>query len=127
MYVIFRMRAYTHGGLGSPTTCQHIFASEKLSQIFLALLTGFEPPVFGSQVRHLTNCDPSMGPPEMSRIATCSLFGFSHFPKAGAIYRFWLFNKIIAPVLSTSEKYTCYTHKKLKSVIRKSLKQATLQ
>ena len=32
--------------------------------------------------------------PEMSHIATRSLFGYSHFPKGGAIYRFWLFNEI---------------------------------
>ena len=40
--------------LGTPTS-QHIFDSEKLSQIFLVLLTGFEPRVFGSRVRRSTN------------------------------------------------------------------------
>ena len=33
-------------------------------------------------------------PPGMSHIATSSLFGYSHFSKGGAIYRFWLFNEI---------------------------------
>ena len=44
--------AYTHGGLGTPTTSQHtIFTRKKpLSQMFLVLRTGFEPLVFGSRV-----------------------------------------------------------------------------
>ena len=48
--------AYTWG-LGTLTTSQHnIFDSvEKLSQIVLVLLTGFEPWVFGSQVRCSTS------------------------------------------------------------------------
>ena len=33
-------------------------------------------------------------PPKMSHIATRSLFGYSHFPKAGAMYRCWLFNGV---------------------------------
>ena len=33
-------------------------------------------------------------PSEMSRIATCSLFGYSHFPERDAMYRFWLYNEI---------------------------------
>ena len=47
---------YTRG-LGTPTASQHnIFDSEKLSPIFLVLLTqtGIEPRVFGSQVRRST-------------------------------------------------------------------------
>ena len=53
MSVITLVRAYTHGGLGTPTASQHnIFESENFSQIFLVPLTqaGFEPPVFGSRV-----------------------------------------------------------------------------
>ena len=48
---------YTQG-LGTPTASQHnIFDSEKLSQIFLVLLTraGFEPLILGSRVRRSTN------------------------------------------------------------------------
>ena len=33
-------------------------------------------------------------PTKMSHIATRSLFGYNHFPKGGATYRFWLFNGI---------------------------------
>ena len=37
--------------LGTPTVSQHsIFDSEKVSQIFLVLLTGFDSQVFGSRV-----------------------------------------------------------------------------
>ena len=50
--VIILMRAYTHGGLGTPTGSQHsIFDSDKaLTICFLVLLTqmGFEPQVLGS-------------------------------------------------------------------------------
>ena len=43
-------------GLGTPTMNQHnIFDSEKLSLIFLVLLIGFQPRVFGSWVRRSTN------------------------------------------------------------------------
>ena len=47
---------YTQG-LGTPS--QHtIFDSEKLSQIFLVLLMGFESRVFGSWVPHSTTLSP---------------------------------------------------------------------
>ena len=43
-------------GLGTPATSQHnIFDSEKLSQIFLVLLTVFEHSVFRSRVWRSTN------------------------------------------------------------------------
>ena len=45
-YMLILMRA-----LGTLTASQHnIFDSEKLSQILLVLLMGFEPQVFGSRV-----------------------------------------------------------------------------
>ena len=73
-------------------------------------------------------------PPEMSRIATRSLFGYSHFPKGGgggAMYRFWrLFKKISFSSLFYIRKNTIVTHthtQKLISVISKCLKQATLR
>ena len=41
-YRIFRMHAYT--GVGHTTASQHkLFDSEKLTQVFLVLLTGFDP------------------------------------------------------------------------------------
>ena len=50
------MCAYTHRVLGTPTASQHnILTRNKLSQLFLVLLTGFEPRVFGSCVRCSTN------------------------------------------------------------------------
>ena len=52
------VRLHTWGVGGTPTASQHnIFDSQKLSQIFLVLLTqaGFEPPVFGYRVRRSTN------------------------------------------------------------------------
>ena len=45
-------------GWGIPTASQHtIFVSEKLSHMFIVLLTqaGFKPPVFGSRVRRSTH------------------------------------------------------------------------
>ena len=49
------MSVYTHRGLGTPTSQDNIFYSEKLSPIFLVLLAGFKPWVFGSRVRRSTN------------------------------------------------------------------------
>ena len=45
-------------GLGTPTASQHISDSEKLSQISLVLLTGFEPWVIESWDRCSTNRVP---------------------------------------------------------------------
>ena len=46
-----RVRICTRGVGGTPTASQHDnFDSEKLSQIALVLLTGFEPRIFGSWV-----------------------------------------------------------------------------
>ena len=42
-------------GLGIPTVSQHMFYSEKLSQMFHELRTGFEPQVFWSGVRCSTS------------------------------------------------------------------------
>ena len=41
-------------GLDTLKACQHIFDSEKLSQYFFILLTGFELRVFGARVRRST-------------------------------------------------------------------------
>ena len=58
----------------------------------------------------------------MSRIATCMVtFGVQPYIDFG------FSTKSVSPVFSTSEKYTCYTHKNVNSVIHKCLKQATLQ
>ena len=57
--------------------------------------------------------------------------GYSHFPKGGAIYiyniNFGFSTKSVSPVISnsTSEKYTCYTHKQFKSVICKCLNKTS--
>ena len=53
---------YTRG-LGTPTAIQHyIFYSEKTDNCLCVLLTGFEPPVFGSWVRRSTHwATPSPG------------------------------------------------------------------
>ena len=41
--MIILVRAYTHGGLGTPTACQHnILDLQKLSIFFLVLLMGFK-------------------------------------------------------------------------------------
>ena len=61
-YRIFNMRTWsflcmrTHTGVGHTDneSAPH-FYSEKLSQIFLVLLTGFKPWVFGSRVWRFTN------------------------------------------------------------------------
>ena len=51
-FVIILMRVDTRG-LGTPASHHNIFDSEKLnSQMFLVLMVGFEPQVFGSWVRH---------------------------------------------------------------------------
>ena len=58
------MRAYTHGGGAHRQRVSTIFFdSEKLSQIFLELLTqtGFELRVFRSRVRRSTNLDTTYG------------------------------------------------------------------
>ena len=65
--MVFRMRAYTHGGgLGTPTASHHnLFDLEKLpknpKKVFVVLLTGFEPSTFGSSVQrsnHWANPSP---------------------------------------------------------------------
>ena len=44
-------------------------------------------------------------PPEMSHIDTCSLCGYSHFPKGGCQYIFFGFlPQSVSPVFFTSEK-----------------------
>ena len=53
--------------------------------------------------------------------------GTATFPKGVPYIDLGFSTKSVSPVFSTSEKYTCYTHKKVKSVIRKCLKQVTLQ
>ena len=59
--MIILRRACIHGGLGTPTASQpNIFDSEKLSQIFLVLLVGFEP--LGLWISSLTlyqQCNPT--------------------------------------------------------------------
>ena len=64
-------------------------------------------------------------PPEMSHIATRSLFGHSLFPKGGVLYLFWVSTNSVSPVFSTSQRYTCYTNRKFIIVISKCLKRAT--
>ena len=49
------MRAVYTRGLGTPTTIEDIFDSEKLSQIVLVLPAGFEPRVVKSRVRRSTH------------------------------------------------------------------------
>ena len=65
-------------------------------------------------------------PPEMSRIATRSPFGYIHFPKGGAIIDFGFLTESVYPVFYTSEKYSGYTHK-VYNVISMCLKPATPQ
>ena len=55
------MPCVIHTGVGhidTMTACHHIFDSEKVLQLFLVLLMGLEPWVFGSRVRRST---PSVG------------------------------------------------------------------
>ena len=64
---------YTQGdGHTDNESTQH-FDSEKLSQIVLVLLAGFEPQVFGSRVRRSTNWATPVTPKQ------CGLFG--HFQR----------------------------------------------
>ena len=57
------MRAYTRTGIGhtDSESAQHLH-SEKLSRIFLVLLTGFKPRVFGSRVRRSLPVEPPRQP-----------------------------------------------------------------
>ena len=73
--------------LGTATASQHNinFYMIKLTSVFLVLLTRLE---VGSLMSYVTF------PPQMSHMATRSLFGYSNFPKGGAVYRIWLFNGI---------------------------------
>ena len=66
-------------------------------------------------------------PPEMSHIATRSLLGYSHFPKGGAMYRFWLFNEIgfsslfyirTIHLLQTQSVYKCHLYKTINPSMR---------
>ena len=54
VFIIFNVRIHT--GVGHTNKSVQHFDSEKLLQIFLVLLTGFEHRVFGSRVRCSTNC-----------------------------------------------------------------------
>ena len=68
-------------------------------------------------------------PPEMSRIAARSLFGYSYLlSQRGCHVSTLAFQpESVSPVFSTSENCTCYTHTKfIISVISMCLKQATL-
>ena len=53
-------------------------------------------------------------PPEMIHIATCSLVGAQPLFKSGChiIIDVGILTKSVSPIFSTSEKCTCYTHKK---------------
>ena len=51
---------YTQG-FDTQTTSQHNILTQKNSQVFLVLRTGFEPQVFGSQVNALPT-EPSCQP-----------------------------------------------------------------
>ena len=68
-------------------------------------------------------------PPEMSRIATRSLLRYSQWiSQRGCHVSILAFQRNqFSPGFSTSEKYTCYTHKTFIGVISMCLKQATLQ
>ena len=54
-YMIILVRAYTHGGWAHRQWVSTTFLTQKNSQIFLVLLTGFEPRSFGSRVQRSTN------------------------------------------------------------------------
>ena len=70
-------------------------------------------------------------PPEMSHIATRSLFGYSHFPKGVLHINYYISilafqqNQFLQSFLH--EKNTVVTHRKFISVISMCLKQGTLQ
>ena len=66
-------------------------------------------------------------PPEMIRIATLSLLGYSPFPKGGAILSSLAFqqNQFLQSFLH--QKDIIHTQVVYKSVISKCLKEATLQ
>ena len=51
---IILMRAYTHGDWAHRQRVSTSFDSEKPLYIFLVIMTGFEPRVFGSRVRRST-------------------------------------------------------------------------
>ena len=54
-------------------------------------------------------------------------WGTAIFPNGVPCIDFGFSMESVSPVFSTSEKYTCYAHKKLISVISMCLKQASLQ
>ena len=53
--MIILVHAYTHGGWAHRQRVSTTFLTQKNSHIFLALLTGFKPRFFRSQVRTSTN------------------------------------------------------------------------
>ena len=65
--------------------------------------------------------------PKWVALLLVHFLGTATFPKGVPCIDFGFSTESVSPVFSTSEKYTCYTHKKVKSVICKCLKQATLQ
>ena len=77
----------------------------------------------------LYTCPPPPPPPR-SKSATLVLVHFlctATFPNGVPYIDFGFWTKSVSPIFSTSEKYTCFTHKQFITVISMCLKQATLQ
>ena len=65
--------------------------------------------------------------PKWVALLPIHLPGTATFPKGVPYTEFGFSTKSVSPIFSTSEIYTCYTHKTFIIVISKCLKQATLQ
>ena len=76
------MRAYTHGSRAHWQRVSTTFLTQKKSQIFLVLLTGFEPRSFGFWVWHSTNWAMLSCPQRHTQQADASL-------PAGCWARIW--------------------------------------
>ena len=80
--------------------------------------------VYKWALRLKQKCDP---PAQNESLLLIHFLGTATFPKGVPCIDFGFSTESVSPVFSTSEKPTCYTHKKFLSVISMRLKQATLR